>query len=117
MLDSELRKKNLCGIKTSKSRPTITHVTYANDIILFSKASKKNAATISRILEKYNSWSSQLVNRNKSGIYFSKFTQSATRRNIKSILQVKTLKNDVVYLGALFLFIKSPLKRFFLSPA
>ena len=57
MLDSELRKKNLCGIKTSISGPTITHVMYADDIILFSKASRKDATTISRILEKYCSWS------------------------------------------------------------
>ena len=32
MLDSELRNKNLYGIKTSKSGPTITHVIYADDI-------------------------------------------------------------------------------------
>ena len=51
MLDSELRKKNLCGIKTGKSEPTITHVMYVDDIILFSKASRKDVATISRILE------------------------------------------------------------------
>lgn len=111
MLDSELRNKNLYGIKTSKSGPTITHVIYANDIVLSSKASRKDVGTISRILEKYNLRSSQLVNRNKSGIYFSKHTQSPTRRTIKSILQVKALKKDV-YLGAPFLLSRAPSKDF-----
>ena len=42
----------------------------ANDIVLSSKASRKDVGTISRILEKYSLRSGQLVNRNKSGIYF-----------------------------------------------
>ena len=112
MLDSELRNKNLYGIKTNKSGPTITHVIYADDIVLFPKASREDVGTISRILEKYSLGSGQLVNRNKSGIYFSKHTQSPTWRTIKSILQVKALKKDVVYLGAPFLLSRAPSKDF-----
>ena len=70
MLDHELRQSNIKGIKTSKSGPTITHVMYANDIVLFSKTTKKDAETISKILEKYSLWSGQLVNRSKLGIFF-----------------------------------------------
>ncbi|XP_023903348.2 uncharacterized protein LOC112015206 [Quercus suber] len=65
MLDLELRNKNLYGIKTSKSGPTITHVIYADVIVLFSKASRKDVGTISRILEKYSLRFDQLVNKNK----------------------------------------------------
>ena len=83
MLDSELRNKNLYGIKTNKSGPTITHVIYADDIVLFPKASRKDVGTISRILEKYSLGSGQLVNRNKSRIHFSKHTQSHTKNHQK----------------------------------
>lgn len=69
MLDHELRQRNIKGIRTSISGPTITHVMYADDIVLFSKATKKDAETISEILEKYSLWSGQLVNRSKSGIF------------------------------------------------
>lgn len=70
LLDQELRQKSISGIKTSKRGPVITHVMYADDIILFSKATRNDATTISRILDKYCLWSGQLVNRNKSDIFF-----------------------------------------------
>lgn len=112
MLDLELRNKNICGIKTSISGPTITHLMYADDIMLFSKATKKDASTISDILEKYSCWSGQSVNRSKSGIFFSKHTPTSTRRSISNILQVKTLKKDAVYLGAPLFLSRSPSKDF-----
>ena len=54
MLDHKLRQSNIKGIKTSISRPTITLVMYTDNIVLFSKATKKDVETISEILEKYN---------------------------------------------------------------
>lgn len=112
LLESALRSKNLQGIKTSMSGPTITHVMYADDIVLFSKASRKDVETILGILEKYSLWSGQLVNRSKSGIFFSKYTQRSTCRNIKSILKIKALKKDAAYLGAPFLMSRAPSKDF-----
>ena len=70
MLDHELRQSNIKGIKTSKSGRTITYVMYVDDIVLFSKTTKKDVETISEILEKYSLWSGQLVNRSKLGIFF-----------------------------------------------
>nr|POF27247.1 transposon tx1 uncharacterized 149 kda protein [Quercus suber] len=74
LLDQELRQKKICGIKTSQRGLTITQVMYANDIVLFSKATKRDATNISQILDKYCLWSGQLVNRNKSSIFSSKHT-------------------------------------------
>ena len=53
MLDHRLRLKNISGIKTSIFGPTITHVMYADDIVLFTKASRKDAANLVKVLEKY----------------------------------------------------------------
>lgn len=112
MLDLELKSKNIQDIKTSISGPTITHLMYADDIMLFSRATKKDASTISNILEKYCAWSGQSVNRAKSGIFFSKHTLTPTRRTIRNILQVKSLKKDAVYLGAPLILSRSPTKDF-----
>ena len=112
MLDKELRQRNISGIRTSRSGPIITHMMYADDIILFSKASKKDATTINHILNKYCLWFSQQVNREKSGILFSKHTQSNTRRSLKSILQMRSLKKDTTYLGAPLLLSRAPAKDF-----
>lgn len=53
LLDQEFRQKSISSIKTSKRGLIITHVMYADDIVLFSKATKKDATSISWILEKY----------------------------------------------------------------
>ena len=100
MLDHELRLKKISGIKTSITRPTITHVMYADDIVLFSKAFGKDATSPNRVLEKYCSWSGQALNRNKSGVFFFRHTHSHTHRSVKNILHIKNLKKDAVYLGA-----------------
>ncbi|KAK9988117.1 hypothetical protein SO802_028356 [Lithocarpus litseifolius] len=54
------------GVKASISGPAITHIMYADDIILFSKATRRDAAKINECLDKYCSWSGQKLNRNKS---------------------------------------------------
>ena len=84
---------------------------YVNDIILFSKSTKKDAETIFEILEKYSLWSGQLVNRSKLGIFFSKHTQRSTQRSIKNILHIKALKRDTTYLGAPLFLTRAPTKN------
>lgn len=78
MLDHELNLKNVSGIQTSIRGPAITRVMYANDIVLFSKATRRDAATLMKTLDKYCKWSGQAINMGKSGVYFSKHTQGQT---------------------------------------
>lgn len=104
--------KYIVGIKTSISGPTISHVMYADDIILFSKASKKDVESLVRTLEKYYRWSGQSINRSKLGVFFLKHTQSQSRRSIKGILQVNNLKKEVVYQRVPMFMSRSPSKDF-----
>ena len=46
MLKKELAIRNLDRVKVSIGAPPITHVMYVNDIILFSKATRRNAQDI-----------------------------------------------------------------------
>ena len=107
LLDHEVRTKNISGIKASSRGSTITHVMYADDIILFSKATSKDAYNINAVLEKYCSWSRQRISNNKSGVFFSKHTHPSHCRHIKEILQLKILKKDGMYLGAPLILSKS----------
>ena len=43
LLDHELRSNNIYGIKISISSPTITYVMYADNIVLFTKATRGDA--------------------------------------------------------------------------
>lgn len=79
---------------------------------MFSKVSRKDVESLVRMLEKYCKWSGQAINKSKSGVFFSKHTQSQTRMSIKGILQVKNLKKEAVYLGVPMFMSRAPLKDF-----
>jgi len=100
------------GIKASINGPAITHVMYADDIILFSKATRRDAARLNACLQKYCNWPGQKLNKNKSGIFFSKFSHSQARRAIKQVLQMKSLKQDAMYLGVPLFLSRAPSKDF-----
>lgn len=112
MLDRELSLGNLSSAKASVRGPALTHVMYTDDIVLFSKATRKDAKTLASCLEKYCVWSGQSLSRTKSGIFFSKHTTANYKRTIKQLLQMKSLKKDAVYLGAPLFMSRSPSKDF-----
>lgn len=112
ILDYELAQNNISGIKASIRGPSISHVMYADDIILFSKASKKEATNMIKCVDKYCRWSGQKINNNKSGVFFSKNTPGQNRRMIKGLLQMKGLKIDAIYLGSPLFRSRAPSKDF-----
>nr|POF02849.1 hypothetical protein CFP56_10907 [Quercus suber] len=112
MLDKELRDGNISGAKPSIRGLAITHVMYADDIVLFSKATKNDAKRLADCLEKYCTWSGQSINRGKFGIFFSKHTGPNSRRAIRQQFNMKRLKKDAVYLGAPLFLSRSPSKDF-----
>lgn len=65
LIQHEVDLNNWKGIKTSRDGPTFTHLFFANDLILFAKASKKNCTTIKNTLEKFCSIFGQKINYSK----------------------------------------------------
>lgn len=112
MLDRELVVGNISGAKASARSSALKHVMYANDIVLFSKATRNDARILSNCLDKYCIWYGQSINRCKSGKFFSKHTTNSVRRSIKQQLQMKKLKKDAVYLRAPLFLSRSPSKDF-----
>ena len=68
LLDREFMDGRLRGVKASLAGPTLTHIMYANDIVLFTRANQRDASTLNSCLEKYCEWSGQQINRAKSGL-------------------------------------------------
>ena len=79
ILDREFCSNNISGVKASIGGPAITCVMHADDIVLFSKATRNDAANIIKCIKKYCSWSGQEINWNKSGIFFSKHSRPNVR--------------------------------------
>ena len=100
LIENEHREGQLGGVKMNIGGPAITHVMYADDIMLFTKAKRCETETLNKCLELYCTWSGQRINKGKSGLVFSKPSQRGLRRDLKHILQMKCLKNDAMYLGA-----------------
>jgi hypothetical protein len=86
IIENQFNGGGLSGVKASIGSPAITHVMYADDIVIFSKATRNEASNLNHCIEKYCKWSGQLVNRNKSGLFFSKHTQKPIIRSIKQLL-------------------------------
>ena len=112
LIEKEFELKNINGVKASVCAPPITHVMYADDILLFSKATRSNATAIISCIRKYCLWSGQSLNNMKSGVFFSKQTDWNKRRAIKHVLQMRSLKRDAIYLGSPLFLTKARSKDF-----
>ncbi|XP_026420486.1 uncharacterized protein LOC113316539 [Papaver somniferum] len=61
----------LTGMKISRSAPKINHLLFADDCLLFCKANERQVQKLLQVIEQFSSFSGQLINFNKSAVYFS----------------------------------------------
>jgi hypothetical protein len=99
LLLKEERIGNIKGMKIARASPAINHLLFADDLLLFGKASLLEAASIKGCLDKYCSWSGQSINTRKSSIRFSKNTNPATTNSILTILSLNPNPTGSIYLG------------------
>uniref|UniRef100_A0A2N9HCV7 Reverse transcriptase domain-containing protein n=1 Tax=Fagus sylvatica TaxID=28930 RepID=A0A2N9HCV7_FAGSY len=100
LIDREFLSGNVKGVKMNVAGPAFTHVMYADDIMVFAKANCREVKILDECLDKYCSWSGQLINRSKSGLIFSKLVCCARRRELKSMLAMKKIQPNAKYLGS-----------------
>ncbi|XP_071683256.1 uncharacterized protein [Lolium perenne] len=79
--------------------PAVNHLLFADDSLLFVKASDEGAQAVNTLLEKYCSASGQCVNLDKSSIFSSKGCTEARRQSVKNILNVPNETLNEKYLG------------------
>lgn len=61
----------LQGIKVSVTGPTISHLMYADDLVIYGRATREEATVIHDCLAQFCSWTGQEVNLQKLAIHFS----------------------------------------------
>jgi hypothetical protein len=79
--------------------PIVNHLLFADDSLLFVKASEEGDQEAKTSLDKYCEASGQRVNLNKSSVFFSKGCPESTRQSVKTILQVPNETLNEKYLG------------------
>ena len=99
LIERQFTLGNISGAKMNTSGPTFTHVMFADDLMLFSKANRREVSVLNECLDTYCRWSGQLINKDKSGIIFSKSVSKVCKRWIKGEFYMKKLPLDAFYLG------------------
>lgn len=79
--------------------PAFSHVLFADDLILMSKATTSNARVIKRVIDRFCGTSGLNLNLQKSKVYFSKTGGSELKRSITDILGFCQTPNLGKYLG------------------
>lgn len=81
----------------------VNHLLFADDNILFGEATREGAENIRIALSEYEQASGQLVNYEKSSIYFGANVDYNTKASIRDVLKVKVASNLENYLRLLMM--------------
>ena len=87
------------GYSLCRNSPRLTHLLFADDSLLFCRATLEECQRVLDILEVYGRYSSQQINQSKTAIFFSKSTSDDTRNQIKLALGVPEIIQYEKYLG------------------
>ena len=87
------------GAAASARGPRISHLFFADDSLIFCKASEKEGAEVQRIFQVYESSSGQQLNRNKTTLFFSRNTPTRVQGAIKARFGAEVIKPHESYLG------------------
>ena len=86
-------------LKASHGNIGITHLFFADDLILFAKIEENTCEVISEVLNRFCKESDQKVSLEKSRIYFSPNVQEGVKEEICSNLGIQATTNISKYLG------------------
>ncbi|KAF7841337.1 ribonuclease H [Senna tora] len=92
-------KKKIRGIKIGRETPTINHLMYADDILLFFKADKKTSEEVGRLFQKFGEMTGLWMNHQKTEIKFSPNISNEGKRALTNIFQCKNVDHLGKYLG------------------
>jgi hypothetical protein len=99
LISRALTSHQIHGVKIAPTAPEISHLFFADDSLIFCRASTNEVTTIANIIHNYEEASGQLVNLNKSEMLFSKGVYESTKEDIYQILPIQNVTNFSKYLG------------------
>jgi hypothetical protein len=93
------RRVYITGVSTSPKGPSISHLLFADDCILFCKANRVEWRRLLKLINVYEVGSGQKVNLNKTSIFFSRNTKFSRRQEIISLSGLSETQGIDSYLG------------------
>ncbi|KAM1235979.1 hypothetical protein ACFX2J_005375 [Malus domestica] len=89
------------GVWNSHHGPPISHIFFADDTLIFLKADRSNYQVLGRLIEDLCVASGQMVNLQKSCVFFSANIHAAISEELGNILGVSVVSDPGTYLGVL----------------
>ncbi|XP_019183755.1 PREDICTED: uncharacterized protein LOC109178674 [Ipomoea nil] len=99
LLQQAEARGDIHGVRVARGAPTITHLFFADDSLLFFRANEHEAKTIKDCLDVYSSASGQLINYDKSSAVFSCNTTASSRNTVTALIGVHEATDLGRYLG------------------
>lgn len=99
--------KEIHGLKVARTAPQLSHLFFADDSLLFSRATPNEASKILKILDTYQQASGQVVNLDKSEASFSRNVRLEVKNMICNMMGAKAVEAQSRYLGFPFPFGRS----------
>ncbi|XP_027169605.1 uncharacterized protein LOC113769345 [Coffea eugenioides] len=87
MANAKTQEGRISGIKISRRGPSVTHLFFADDSLIFCKASCQEAHELTKILRSYEQASGQMINLDKSSAFFSKNVNQKSKEAVCSKLE------------------------------
>lgn len=98
-IELSIASKKWKPISISRGGPKLSHICFADDLILFAEASVSQVRVIRTVLEKFCRASGQKVSLEKSKIFFSKNVSRELGKQISDESGIKSTKDLGKYLG------------------
>ncbi|KAL6128930.1 hypothetical protein ACLB2K_072283 [Fragaria x ananassa] len=98
-LTRAVQDKSLLGIKLCRRGPTLSHMFFADDALFFLKATLGNIWRLMEIFKEYYKASGQLINGEKSSVYFSLNTPDQMSRLLGELMGFAEVEDPGKYLG------------------
>ncbi|XP_040372969.1 uncharacterized protein LOC121052306 [Rosa chinensis] len=99
LLQKSLVAGTLPGIAVCPNAPPINHLLFADDSMLYARASLEACSVIQEVLETYRRAYGQVVNFAKSSVVFSKNVPVDIQDDISGVLRVEVVESHAKYLG------------------
>ncbi|XP_026397062.1 uncharacterized protein LOC113291782 [Papaver somniferum] len=104
--------KTITGIKVSRKAPPISHLLFDDDILIFGQANMQHVDHILHTLQEFRKLSGQILNFDKSYVYFSNNLSPNDCVILAQALNMSLVSDSEKYLGAPLLLGHSKIKSF-----
>lgn len=99
LIHSAVNNGTLTGLQLARSCPSLSHLMFADDSMILTKASVDEVYTLQNILNTYSLASGQRINVSKSELLFSRDVNSLVQDDIANILGMPIADTPSKYLG------------------